>query len=188
MASDPLTHTFGPHAYLRLPVLQDARPFLAAARASRSLHQNWVRPPQTVDAFASYVERYAEDFAVAPGSARQVGWLLCRRDDHVLLGVFNLSEIVRGAFQSAYLGYYAFSPNAGQGYMAEGLALVLRMAFRTLKLHRIEANIQPQNQRSVALVRAAGFAREGYSRRYVKIAGRWRDHERWAMLSEDWRR
>ena len=57
----------------------------------------------------------------------------------------------------------------------------------SLKLHRVEANIQPANLRSLALARDAGFVREGYSRRYVRIAGRWRDHVRLALLVEDWR-
>jgi ribosomal-protein-alanine N-acetyltransferase len=102
--------------------------------------------------------------------------------------VFNFSEIGRGVFESSYLGYYAFAPHAGQGYMSEGLNLVLALAFARLKLHRVEANVQPTNRPSVSLVRRAGFTREGFSRHYVKIAGRWRDHERWAMLAEDWRR
>jgi ribosomal-protein-alanine N-acetyltransferase len=71
--------------------------------------------------------------------------------------------------------------------MAEGLELVLRVAFRRLKLHRVEANVQPSNTRQLALIRRAGFVREGYSRRYVRIAGRWRDHVRMALLVEDWR-
>ena len=71
--------------------------------------------------------------------------------------------------------------------MADGLALALEFAFRTLKLHRVEVNIQPMNTRSAALVRRAGLTREGFSRRYMKLAGRWRDHERWALLAEDWK-
>jgi ribosomal-protein-alanine N-acetyltransferase len=113
--------------------------------------------------------------------------LLCRVDDHALLGVFNLSEIVRGAFHSAYLGYYALIPHHAQGYMAEGIALALKVAFTAVHLHRVEVNVQPDNERSSALAQRAGFAHEGFSRRYVKIAGRWRDHERWALLVEDWR-
>ena len=64
---------------------------------------------------------------------------------------------------------------------------MLAEAFRTLSLHRVEANVQPTNARSMALVLRAGFSREGYSRRYVKICGRWRDHIRFALLAEDWR-
>jgi [ribosomal protein S5]-alanine N-acetyltransferase len=102
------------------------------------------------------------------------------------MGVVNLNEIVRGAFHSAYLGYYGFNPHARQGYMAEGLGLVLRHAFRRVGLHRLEANIQPGNRASRALVRRLGFRREGFSPRYLKIGGRWRDHERWAIVREAW--
>src|SRR5262249_54230743 len=112
--------------------------------------------------------------------------LVCRRGDGAILAVVNVSEIVRAAFQSAYLGYYAFRPHAGQGYMTEGLALVLRHAFRSLGLHRLEANIQPGNHPSRALVRGLGFRKEGFSPRYLKIGGRWRDHERWAIVREAW--
>ena len=71
--------------------------------------------------------------------------------------------------------------------MAEGLALALQFAFRTLGLHRVEVNVQPRNARSHRLVLGAGFVSEGYSRRYLRIAGRWRDHVRYAILAEDWR-
>ena len=118
-------------------------------------------------------------------SATHVGLLACRNEDDAPVGVFNLSEIVRGALWSAYLGYYAFEPHAGKGYMSEALGLVLRVAFLALRLHRIEANVQPANRGSIALVRGAGFTREGFSRRYVRVAGRWRDHERWALLAEE---
>ena len=72
--------------------------------------------------------------------------------------------------------------------MTEGMELLLRRAFGDLRLHRIEANVQPGNASSIALVRRCGFVREGFSERYLKVGGRWRDHERWAINAEQWRR
>jgi ribosomal-protein-alanine N-acetyltransferase len=167
--------------HLRPPRRRDAQAFIARVAQSRSLHRRWVQPPDTPEAFAHYVQRFGR----ADTAARNVGFLVVRNDD-VLAGVVNFSEIIRGAFQGAYVGYYAFAPSAGYGYMSEGLALALDFAFDGLALHRIEANVQPANDRSLALVERLGFVREGYSARYVKIAGRWRDHVRFAMLAEDW--
>jgi len=177
----PATIT-GPRVYLRPPRIDDADAFLAAARASRALHGPWTKPPGTKARYEAWVAR----FAPRGDTPANAGYLLFRSDDHALLGVFNFSEIVRGAFLSAYLGYMGFLPHARQGYMTEGMALALDVAFRKLRLHRVEVNIQPTNARSLALAQRIGFTREGFSRRYVKIAGRWRDHERYAILAEDW--
>ena len=176
----------GFRVYLRPPAKADAAPFLAAVKASRRLHGAWVQPPSTPARYAAFVRRYGAAAARDSSSATHVGFVVCRCEDDALVGVFNLGEIVRGLFKSAYLGYYAFAPHTGEGYMAEGLELVLRVAFRRLKLHRVEANVQPSNKPSVAVLKRNGFAKEGLSRRYLKINGRWRDHERWAILKEDW--
>jgi ribosomal-protein-alanine N-acetyltransferase len=136
-----------------------------------------VYPPTTRGAVARWL--------AAAGPTR-LRYLVCRRVDGAILGVVNVSEIVRGALQSAYLGYYAFRPHAEAGYLTEGLGLVLRHAFRRLKLHRLEANIQPANRPSRRLARRLGFRKEGFSPRYLKVGGRWRDHERWAIVREGW--
>lgn len=175
----------GLRVYLRPPRKSDALPFLAAVEASRQLHRGWVQPPTTLARYTAFLRRYA---APPSGAApTHVGLIVCRREDDALIGMFSISEIVRGLFNSAYLGYYAFAPHAGTGHMTEGLELVLRVAFTDLRLHRLEANVQPANVRSLAFVRRAGFVREGFSRRYVRIGGRWRDHVRLALLAEDWR-
>ena len=166
----------GKRVYLRRPQVGDAREFLDLMQASRRLHRPWVQPPSDKKAFSHYIER---------SSVRGVGSLICLRENDAIVGVANLSEIVRGLFQSAYLGFYGSAPYLGQGLMREGVGLVLRHAFQDLKLHRVEANVQPANARSLALVKALGFRKEGYSPRYLKICGRWRDHERWARLAED---
>jgi ribosomal-protein-alanine N-acetyltransferase len=110
-------------------------------------------------------------------------FLVRSRNAGVLVGYVGVTNVVRGAFQSAYLGYYAFHGQEEQGLMTEGLKLVAGHAFDNLGLHRLEANIQPANAASLALVRRCGFSKEGYSPRYLKIRGRWRDHERWALLA-----
>jgi [ribosomal protein S5]-alanine N-acetyltransferase len=111
-----------------------------------------------------------------------------RDADRVIVGAIELSQIVGGKFRSAYLGYHIGASFAHRGYMQAALALLLTLAFGRFRLHRVEANIQPHNHASLRLVRRLGFRREGYSPRYLKIGGQWRDHERWALLVEDWRR
>jgi ribosomal-protein-alanine N-acetyltransferase len=152
--------------------------FLDAVRRSRKLHKPWVSPPDTPALFDTYLKRSRK-------ATHLSYWVITT--DRQLAGVINISEIVRGVFHSGYLGYYAFAPFNGQGYMTRGLAAVLREAFRVHQLHRLEANIQPGNVESKVLVQRLGFRQEGFSPRYLKLGGRWRDHERWAMLREDWR-
>lgn len=161
-------------------MLDDADEFLAGVQASRPLHHPWVTPPASAEAFAAYAAR-----ALMPDFE---AFLICRREDGAVAGVANLSQIVRGLFQSASLGYFVFAPFARQGYMTEGLGLVLSQAFGPLSLHRVEANVQPENFASKALAQRLGFRLEGFSPRYLKIAGHWRDHERWAILSDEWGR
>jgi [ribosomal protein S5]-alanine N-acetyltransferase len=100
-----------------------------------------------------------------------------------IAGVATINNIIRGRFQNGSLAYAAFAATAGQGYMSEGVALVLRHAFQDLRLHRLEANIQPGNHASLRLIRRLGFRREGYSPEMLFIDGAWRDHERWAITS-----
>jgi [ribosomal protein S5]-alanine N-acetyltransferase len=157
----------------------DEAEFIAAMRASRALHRPWIAMPETPAAYADYVQRNE--------SERYDRLLLRRRSDDALAGFFNLSEIVRGSFHNAFLGYGGVAGMAGQGYMGEGMQLLLRHAFTTLGLHRVEANIQPGNHASIALAERSGFELEGYSVRYLKVGGRWRDHERWAIRKESWR-
>jgi ribosomal-protein-alanine N-acetyltransferase len=166
-----------PRVTMESPSMRHAPPFIAAVLRSRSLHRGWVTPPATREQFQAFVRRSrADNFAAH----------LLLTGDGELAGVVNISEIVKGAFCSGYLGYYAFVPHAGRGYLRVGLEAVLHRAFRDYGLHRVEANIRPENVRSKALVQGLGFACEGYSPRYLKIAGRWRDHERWALTVENW--
>jgi ribosomal-protein-alanine N-acetyltransferase len=169
----------GERTYLRRGRERDANEFVELMRSSAELHQPWSFPPTDPDDFRALIERARnDDFELL---------LLCRRGDGAILGFFNLSQIFRGPFMNAYLGYAVGQPHAGQGYMSEGIELVLRHAFGPMGLHRLEANIQPSNDASIALAKRAGFRLEGFSPRYLKIDGQWRDHERWAIIAEDHR-
>lgn len=170
----------GERVFLRFPRKRDLAEFLALNRRSASFNRGLASPPTRPEQFATLLERSKRDDAVC--------FFVCRQQDGAIAGSINLSQIFHCGFQSAYLGYHIGAEFAGQGYMTEALRLMLRYAFVELKLHRLEANIQPGNTASIALVKRAGFLREGFSRRYLKIRGRWRDHERWAILVEDWRK
>ena len=91
----------------------------------------------------------------------------------------------RRAAQFVNLGYWMGRPYAGKGLMSEAMQLVLDLSFGPMALHRLEANIQPANSPSIALARRSGFRLEGYSPRYLLIGGRWRDHERYAITSDE---
>jgi [ribosomal protein S5]-alanine N-acetyltransferase len=175
---EPETPPEGARVALRVLERADREPFLALARESRELHRPWTYPPERSDQFDDlYSRSRRDDFACL---------LAClAEDERAIVGVFTVSQIVRGAFQSAYLGYYANQRHAGQGLMREAMEQVLDHAFGPLALHRLEANIQPGNQPSIALARGAGFRLEGFSPRYLLIGGQWRDHERYAITADE---
>ena len=158
------------------PATHADAPALIAANAAAAAHlAPWVRPFTDRPGFDAWWS--------AVDQGRRIPLLVFAGP--LLAGVINLNEIVRGAFQSSYLGYYGYPAAAGQGAMTRGLALALAHAFGPAGLHRVEANIQPANLRSRALVQRAGFRLEGFSPRYLHIDGAWRDHERWARCADD---
>jgi ribosomal-protein-alanine N-acetyltransferase len=161
------------------PTPADEAAFIAANLRSRKLHGRWSSGPETPAEYATYLAKAAEE--------RRRYYFARLRDGGDLVGFLNLGEIIRGSLHQAFLGYGAFAGHEGRGLMSEAMQLVLAEAFGPLKLHRIEANIQPGNEPSIALARRNGFTKEGFSPRYLKINGRWRDHERWAINAEQWR-
>ena len=173
------TAIVGERILLRPPTKRDLAEFIALSRASTRFHRGLVSPPTQPEQFIDYLNRSRRSDLAS--------FLICSTAGGAIAGAINLSQIFRGGFQNAYLGYYIGAPYAGKGLMTEAIKLVLRYAFSELKLHRLEANIQPENKASIALAKRAGFTREGFSPRYLKICGRWRDHERWAIIAEDWR-
>jgi ribosomal-protein-alanine N-acetyltransferase len=168
-----------PRVRLERPSARRERDYLDAARRSRALYRGFVVPAATPREYQAYLRRSRRD--------NQESFFVVEAQSGELAGVVNINDIVRYAQLSGRLGYYAFVPHAGCGLMREGLQLVIDRAFRELGLHRLEANIQPRNRRSIALVEGLAFQREGNARGFLKIGNRWRDHERWALLKQDWR-
>lgn len=164
---------------LKLRELQpsDEAMFIEAMQASRAFHYPWIFPPVDKDSFAAYIQKYQQ---------AQHKSLLALNEQGQLVGVCNLNYILHSAYQSAWLSFYSVAQFAGRGLMSQALQKVLQYVFTDMQLHRLEVNIQPDNERSINLVRRNGFRKEGFSPRFMQINGQWCDHERWAMTAEDW--
>jgi ribosomal-protein-alanine N-acetyltransferase len=104
-----------------------------------------------------------------------------------VIGVVNLSNFVRGAFQACHLGYSIDHELEGTGTMSNAVRLVIDHAFGALNLHRVMANYLPENERSARLLGRLGFRIEGSARAYLQIAGAWRDHVLTSLVNEAWR-
>jgi ribosomal-protein-alanine N-acetyltransferase len=103
-----------------------------------------------------------------------------------LIGRIALSNVVRGPWQNATLGYWIDEASGGRGHATRAVLLVCRFAFEHAGLHRVQPAIMPRNKRSQRVVEKVGFRREGSALRYLKIAGVWEDHHIYALTREDW--
>ena len=159
---------------IRYPSPTDKTAFIKAMKISEKFHYPWVEAPKDSNAFDEFLAKYQLE--------NNISYLVLYQKQ--IAGVININQIIRGYFQSAFLGYYAVILFSGKRIMRKGLSLVLKEAFNEHKLHRLEANIQPENQNSICLVQNSGFIKEGFSKNYLKINQQWRDHERWAITKE----
>ena len=166
----------GPRVFFRPVKAADRREFLALTQDSRDLHAPWIKAPLTAHTFKAYLRRVEGD--------DHAGFAICLRDSGEMVGVVNINNILGGALRAGTVAYFVAKQHAGKGHMREGLRQVKEHAFHELGLHRLEANIQPDNTASIALVRSCGFILEGVSPRFLYINGAWRDHERWAAVDD----
>ncbi len=134
--------------FLRNPQAGDLLEIKSAYENSISIHNPWTFAPENYENYLQQAGRY----------------FVCATETGAIVGTFSISGIIRGYFQSAYLGYEVFYPYQGKGFMNKGLRLLLKEAFESLNLHRLEANIQPDNIASIKLVSNCGFVKEGFSR------------------------
>jgi ribosomal-protein-alanine N-acetyltransferase len=160
---------------LRRLAAEDRDEFIALAEASIGFHHPWVWAPTTPEGFAEYLARFDQVTAV--------GFVVCLRSTGQIVGFVSISRIERASYEKGVLGYGAFVPHQGRGYMTEGVRLAVRYGFEQLRLHRLEADIQPENVTSLRLAAKAGLRREGFSPGLIRINGVWRDHERWAIVN-----
>jgi len=164
--------------YLRAPEADDCDELIRLYATSQKHFRGYAR--------SEFSREHFETLLLDATKETNESFLVCTVDGDTIVGTLNFSQIFRKSFQNAYLGYQLFAGFTGNGYMTEAVTLALNFAFIDLSLHRVEANVQPNNKPSIGVLRRNGFVKEGFSRRYLKINGRWRDHERWAILKEDW--
>jgi ribosomal-protein-alanine N-acetyltransferase len=175
----------GDLVYLRYPMPRDREAFVDLRRSSRGFLERWEpRPPR---GFNAWGDDQFEWMLKTRRKPEQERLFIFDCETRALVGQISLGVITRGPLQSAYMGYWIGEAFAGRGYMTEAIRLMLTHAFRTVGLHRVEANIQPDNDPSKAVAKKCGLRLEGYSPKYLKINGQWSDHERWAITLEDWR-
>ena len=171
----------------------DRAEFLRVHRASWESHLAPWSPVPPLDAagrpdfeamFAQALTRSADGFAAGTG-CRLLGF----DSAGVLVGGFNLNNIVRGIFQNADAGWWVAADQTRNGYATEGVRALVRHALEPagLGLHRVQCGIIPQNEASLAVAARAGFRREGLAQRYLKINGAWEDHVIFALTAEDMR-
>jgi ribosomal-protein-alanine N-acetyltransferase len=154
----------------------DAEELIALNRESAAYHAPWETAFINQDRFDAWFERGL--------TGANVLLIARERATNDVVGVINFNDIQLGALRSTYCGYWGYPRTGRRGLMTDALREAVRFGFDELGLHRIEANIQPGNARSIALVRRVGFTKEGFSPRYLFLSGAWRDHERWAILAD----
>jgi [ribosomal protein S5]-alanine N-acetyltransferase len=170
---------------LRPPRMADYESWMRLRRESRDFLVPWepTWPPDdlTRSAYRCRVKRYQRDMRDDLGYA----FFIFTASDGHLAGGLTLSNVRRGAAQTASLGYWIGQPFARHGLMTAAVRVVLPFAFETLRLHRVEAACLASNEPSLRLLRKSGFTEEGFARGYLKINGVWQDHVLFAILADD---
>lgn len=178
-----------PRLRLRLPTPADAARYLAYVTDNREHFAPW--DPERDGSYFT-LEHWQEELERVVDAWRagtRLGLVLEARDGSAdrILGHATFSQIVRGPFQAATLGYGLDHREVGRGLMFEALEAAIGFVFSRLGLHRVMAAYMPTNARSGALLRRLGFVPEGYARDYLRLAGAWQDHVLTARTNPDWR-
>jgi ribosomal-protein-alanine N-acetyltransferase len=177
----------GAHTAIRPLSLGDVDEFAAAVAANRQHTEPW----EPIHAEAHYtragqaetVRRDVDAWEVGTGYAFSIVDI-AHRDR--IIGRIALGNVVHGAWRNATLGYWVAADAGGRGHATEAAKLICAFAFEHAGLHRVQPAVIPRNARSIRVVQKAGFRHEGRALRYLNIAGRWEDHDIFAMTLEDW--
>lgn len=174
----------GERVYIRLLGADDATALLELRLRNQEFLRPW-EPRRSGGAPTIETQRAQLDHAIAAArSDKAYHFGIFRRDDR-LVGTITLSNVARGAWQNATVGYFVDETENGKGYATEAISLVARVAFGELGLHRVQAGVMPRNPGSMRALEKAGFRREGVSPRYLQINGIWEDHVMFALTQED---
>lgn len=183
----PLHELSSRQVRLRPPSIDDYDSWAKLRSASRDhtspWEPEWAPDELTRAAYRRRMKHY--DASWADGSGYP--FFVFRQKDNVLIGACNLNNVRRGVLQAADIGYWIGRPYVRRGYARAAVRLVCRFGFETAGLHRIEAACRRENAASQALLTQLRFQREGVARQYLRIAGEWHDHDKFALLSSDQR-
>jgi len=175
-SASPVTPPLGERVTVRLLADHDAAAFVALSLESTEFHRKWIKMPTDSAAFRRYLAGFDNENSFC--------FVVCDSDS--IVGSVSVTGIEREPYQRGRLGYGVFEPYANMGYMSFGLNRVIRHAFEDLELHRLEADIQPDNVPSKRLIEKMNFRCEGLSPKFIRINGEWIDHERWALTRDEW--
>lgn len=179
----------GEHVVLRPLALDDEAAFVALVSSSVDYWAPWTpsRSPRIPLRERFRRERTRAELGAVAGTHLRLGGFLA---DGTLIGLFALNEIVRGALQSGHASWQIGVDWAGRGLGTDGGRALLDIAFGSepagAALHRVQANIMPENAASLRVAEKLGFRREGLAKGYLRIAGAWADHTMWALTADEW--
>jgi ribosomal-protein-alanine N-acetyltransferase len=176
----------GERTLLRFAHEADGTAFMEMLSRSREHLAPWM-PRTARGSEPSFGRRFARMLRPECEAHGRLRLLVCARDDGRIVGVASLGGISDWPSLDCHLGYWLAAGEPGKGLMRDAVSALVDHAFEDRGLHRVAANIIPHNNRSIALVRALGFTREGVLRGLIEIDGAWRDHECWSVLSTEWR-
>lgn len=114
-------------------------------------------------------------------------YIFHENNQNKIIGKIGLSSLIRGCFHSCFLGYNIDHEYINNGYMTSAVSEISTFAFKTLNLHRIEANVMPHNKPSLRVLQKCGFCEEGLAKKYLLINSVWEDHIHMVKINEEYK-